>query len=73
MNKNPVVHFEMPFDDAERVKSFYSNTFGWDMMQLGADMNNYVTAGTAQTDENRMVQTPGTINGGFYPRKACSR
>lgn len=67
MSDNPVVHFEMPYEDADRVASFYKTAFGWDMANLGKQMNDYITAGTAETDENRMVKTPGTINGGFYP------
>lgn len=66
MSDNPVVHFEMPYSDAERVANFYQTAFGWNMTQLGADMGGYITAGTAETDENRMVKAPGTINGGFY-------
>lgn len=66
MSDNPVVHFEMPYKDAERVASFYKDVFGWDMNQLGKQMGDYITAGTAEADENRMVKTPGTINGGFY-------
>ncbi len=69
MSQNPVVHFEMPYNDAARVAEFYSKAFGWNMVNLGEQMMNYVTAGTAETDENRMVKTPGTINGGFYPLK----
>ncbi|MEO5673665.1 MAG: VOC family protein [Chitinophagales bacterium] len=68
--KNPVVHFEMPYENGERVSNFYSRAFGWDMQNAGSEMNDYVTAGTAETDENRMVKTPGTINGGFFPKKA---
>lgn len=67
MSDNPVVHFEMPYEDAERVANFYKSAFGWDMVNVGEQMGNYITAGTAETDENRMVKTPGTINGGFYP------
>jgi predicted enzyme related to lactoylglutathione lyase len=66
MSKNPVVHFEMPYKDAERVAEFYKKVFGWNMMDAGEEMGHYITAGTAETDENRMVKTPGTINGGFY-------
>jgi predicted enzyme related to lactoylglutathione lyase len=67
MSKNPVVHFEMPYEDAKRVTKFYKAAFGWDMADTGKQMGNYITAGTAETDGNRMVKTPGTINGGFYP------
>jgi len=68
MKKNPVVHFEMPYQDSKRLSNFYSQAFGWQMVTLGGEMGNYVTAATAETDENRMVKTPGTINGGFYPK-----
>lgn len=65
---NPVVHFEMPYDDAERVRAFYQRAFGWNMIQLGAEMGGYVMAHTAETDAQNMVKTPGTINGGFYKK-----
>jgi uncharacterized protein len=67
MKKNPVVHFEMPAHDRERMAKFYSNAFGWTYQLLGQEMGNYVTVQTAETDENRMVTKPGAINGGFYP------
>ncbi|MEJ0073413.1 MAG: VOC family protein [Candidatus Saccharibacteria bacterium] len=67
MSDNPVVHFEMPYEDAERVVKFYEDAFGWDMVNAGKEMGDYVTAATAETDADRMVKTPGTINGGFYP------
>jgi predicted enzyme related to lactoylglutathione lyase len=66
MSKNPVVHFEMPYKDAKRVAEFYSKAFDWKMADAGEQMGHYITAQTAETDENRMVKTPGTINGGFY-------
>lgn len=66
MSKNPVVHFEMPYKDAKRVAEFYQKAFGWQMNETGPEMGGYITAYTAETDENRMVKTPGTINGGFY-------
>lgn len=71
MSKNPVIHFEMPYDDAERVAKFYTDVFGWNMAKTGEEMGNYITAATAETDENRMVKTAGTINGGFYPLKVA--
>ena len=65
---NPVVHFEMPYDDRVRMAAFYEKTFGWNNILLGEDMGNYVVTHTAPT-VNGMPQTSGTINGGFYPRK----
>src|SRR5438067_1926153 len=69
MSKNPVVHFEMPYKDGKRVAEFYDKVFGWNMLDAGEQMGHYITAGTTETDENRMVKTPGTINGGFYNLK----
>jgi predicted enzyme related to lactoylglutathione lyase len=66
MKSSPVVHFEMPAKDRKRVADFYSKVFGWKMNQLGPEMGNYLIAETTETDENRMVKTPGTINGGFW-------
>ncbi|HSX43769.1 MAG TPA: VOC family protein [Candidatus Saccharimonadales bacterium] len=70
MSKNPVVHFEMPYKNAKRVAKFYQQAFGWGMNEAGKAMGGYIVAVTAETDKNRMVKTPGTINGGFYPLKA---
>jgi len=66
---NPVVHFEMPYGDRDRMAEFYTKAFGWKMTKFGEDMGNYVTAQTTETDENNMVQRPGAINGGFFPKK----
>jgi len=68
MTKNPVVHFEMPADDRQRMADFYTKAFGWETHMLGPEMGNYVTVTTTDTDEQRMVKTPGTINGGFFQR-----
>ena|SRR5579872_1194254 len=73
MSDHPVVHFEMPYEDAERVTKFYNQAFGWDMSLMpGQEMGNYIVAQTAETDENHMVKTPGTINGGFYPKASSN-
>ena len=66
---NPVVHFEMPYEDRERLVKFYTQAFGWRMEKLGKDMGDYVLAATTETDEKRMVKRPGAINGGFFPKK----
>ena len=69
MKKDPVVHFEMPAKDNARVSKFYTEVFGWNMQQLGAEMGNYVLAGTTDVDENNMAKNPGAINGGFFEYK----
>ena len=68
MSKNPVVHFEMGYFEGDRMKKFYEQAFGWNLMQMGAEMGNYILAQTAETGEDGMVKTPGTINGGFYQK-----
>jgi uncharacterized protein len=65
---NPVVHFEMGYEDRARMVKFYETVFGWETEQMGPDMGNYVVAHTTATDDKGMVQTPGAINGGFYQK-----
>jgi hypothetical protein len=64
-----VVHFEMPYDDARRISSFYKSAFGWNTEPMGADMGNYILAMTTTTDGHTPT-TPGAINGGFFQRSA---
>jgi len=66
--KNPVVHFELPADDRQKLADFYTNVFGWEAKFFGEEMGNYVTVATADTDENGMIKQPGAINGGIYPK-----
>jgi uncharacterized protein len=65
---NSVVHFEMPYDDRQRMAKFYGSAFGWQTQMLGEEMGNYVLATTTESDE-RGPKSPGTINGGFFPKK----
>ena len=66
---NPVVHFEMPAVDRQRMSDFYSKAFGWETQMLGEEMGNYVIATTTGRDPvTRMPVTPGAINGGFYQK-----
>jgi predicted enzyme related to lactoylglutathione lyase len=67
---NPVVHFEMPYEDVSRVTTFYRDAFGWGMGQTGEDMGNYVLAQTAESGEDGRPTAPGAINGGFFPRQS---
>ena len=70
---DPVVHFELPYDDRERIARFYKSAFGWELQMLGEEMGNYVLATTCKPGED--VKAPpeasrGAINGGFFPRRA---
>lgn len=66
---NPVVHFEMPFDNRVRMVMFYESVFGWQTQSLGEDTGNYVLATTTETGASGPTR-PGAINGGFYPKNS---
>ncbi len=63
-----VVHFEMPYENRERMAKFYQAAFGWQAQMLGEDMGNYVVATTTETNDAGPTK-PGAINGGFYEKK----
>jgi uncharacterized protein len=66
---NPVVHFEMPYEDRDRMSEFYKNAFGWQVQKFGPDMGEYVVAVTTEMDEEtKFPKQPGRINGGFYKK-----
>lgn len=61
-----VTHFEIPYDDAARAKSFYQKAFGWqivDMPEYG-----YTMVSTGPADPSGMPAEPGFIGGGMSPR-----
>ena len=64
---DPVVHFEMPYDNRERMAKFYESAFGWRTQMLGEEMGNYVLALTTESDENGPLERC-VINGGFHPK-----
>jgi predicted enzyme related to lactoylglutathione lyase len=69
---NAVVHFEMPYEDRDRMATFYETVFGWKLTKLGPDMMSYVVARTAEPskehDEMYKDNARGTIGGGFYQK-----
>jgi predicted enzyme related to lactoylglutathione lyase len=66
---NPVIHFEMPYDQRDRMAKFYASAFGWQTQMFGEEMGNYVLATTTASDNTGRPKTAGAINGGFFPRK----
>ena len=66
---DPVIHFEMPAENTERVRRFYETAFGWQTIPLGPEAGDFVLAFTIETDEKtRMPKKRGAINGGFYKK-----
>lgn len=61
-----VVHFEIPFDDKKRAMKFYTDTFGWQLMDMPA--MDYVIAQSVEVDDQQRPKHPGAINGGLFAR-----
>jgi predicted enzyme related to lactoylglutathione lyase len=61
-----VGHFELPADNLERARKFYSSTFGWKMTQ--APGMEYTMVTTGPVDEKRMPKEPGYVGGGIAKR-----
>ncbi len=69
MTMNPVVHFEMPYEDKKRATDFYAKAFGWTAQMMGPEMGEYVVVQTSETDAKTMLPTtPGRVNGGFFKK-----
>jgi predicted enzyme related to lactoylglutathione lyase len=69
MKMNPVVHFEMPYEDKTRMANFYAKAFGWQPQMLGPEMGGYVVMTTTEIDEStHFPKKPGRINGGFFKK-----
>lgn len=65
-----VVHFELPYDDAERAGGFYTEVFGWQLMAM-PDMA-YTIAMTGPTDPQSGPTEPGFIGGGLIGREEAA-
>jgi uncharacterized protein len=63
-----VVHFEIPFDDAERAQSFYRDVFDWQVQPV-PEME-YTMVQTGPTSDQGMPSEPGFIGGGMMQRQA---
>jgi predicted enzyme related to lactoylglutathione lyase len=62
-----VVHFEVPFDDGDRARAFYSDVFGWKTQEM-PEMQ-YTMVMTGPLGDNGMPSEPGFINGGMFQRQ----
>ena len=62
-----VVHFEVPFDDADRARSFYREVFDWQIQPLPEMGYNMVSTGPVS--DQGMPSEPGFIGGGMMPRQ----
>jgi predicted enzyme related to lactoylglutathione lyase len=61
-----IIHFEIPANDVEKIKKFYSELFGWKIEKLG-NME-YYSVTTVPMDEKGNLLRPG-VNGGLYKKE----
>ncbi|MFB0543841.1 MAG: VOC family protein [Candidatus Bathyarchaeia archaeon] len=67
MVDHTIVHFEIPADDVEKLRKFYSKLFGWKIEKMPGPME-YWTIETVPVDERGMPIRPG-VNGGMMKRQ----
>ena len=67
---NRVVHFEIPADDMDRAKKFYSSVFGWAIQDYPMPDGTKLTGiTTAPVDEKtHMPKDRGAINGSMLQK-----
>ncbi|MEO5652250.1 MAG: VOC family protein [Marmoricola sp.] len=63
-----VVHFEIPFDDGDRAKKFYSEAFGWEITEI-PEMR-YAIVQTGPVGEGGWPTEGGYIGGGMLKRES---
>ncbi|OGD58701.1 hypothetical protein A3K78_09500 [Candidatus Bathyarchaeota archaeon RBG_13_52_12] len=66
-----IIHFEIPAEDVDRLKSFYENLFGWKIVKTPSDFMEYWVIQTVPTDDKGMPMRPG-VNGGMYKKQSES-
>jgi predicted enzyme related to lactoylglutathione lyase len=66
VDDHTIIHFEIPANDVEKLKKFYSALFGWKIEKLG-NMEYYGVT-TVPTDEKGNLLRPG-VNGGLYKKE----
>ena len=64
-----VVHFEIPFDDAERARGFYKEVFGWQVVEMPE--LSYTIVSTGPSGEQGPTE-PGYIGGGMLSRSQAA-
>ncbi|NLT06074.1 MAG: VOC family protein [Solirubrobacterales bacterium] len=65
-----VVHFEVPYDDADRARAFYADVFGWSIQPMPQFEYDFVQTGPTG-EETGMPTEPGYIGGGMFQRQAA--
>jgi predicted enzyme related to lactoylglutathione lyase len=64
-----VVHFEIPFDDGDRARSFYKDVFGWQVQEMPGMDYSIVMSGPSG---DQGPTEAGFINGGMLSRQQAA-
>lgn len=64
--KSSVNHFEIPFEDLDRVIAFYKDVFAWETQQVPEI--NYTLVHSVDVDKKQRPKKRGAINGGFVKK-----
>ena len=64
---NTIVHFDIPANDPEKLKMFYSELFNWKIFRAPGPID-YWMIETVPVDEQGMTIRPG-VNGGMYKKE----
>jgi predicted enzyme related to lactoylglutathione lyase len=63
-SKNPkIVHFEIPADDVERARKFYSTLFGWKIEKPEGEMDYWMISTSGDNNDK------SSLGGGMMKRK----
>jgi predicted enzyme related to lactoylglutathione lyase len=62
-----IVHFEIPADDVEKLRKFYSELFGWKIEKMPGPVE-YYGIETVPVDAKGMPERPG-VNGGMMKKQ----
>jgi len=63
-----IVHFEIPAKNAEKLRKFYSDLFGWKIEKAPGPVE-YWLIETVPVDEKTMMPLRPGVNGGMYKRE----
>ena len=68
MVDHKIIHFEVPADDVEKLRQFYSTLFGWKIEKTPGPVD-YWMINTVPVDEKGMPLRPG-VNGGMMKKQS---
>ena len=68
MVDHTIVHFEIPAEDVEKLRRFYTQLFGWKIERMPGPMES-LNIETVPVDEKGLPVRPG-VNGGMLKKES---